>query len=203
VPGIHNEEKIMTIRFRKAFFGIAAALAVGTVPAQDLRTVKFKGLINDYSPSTVAGGPYEIRGEWSVAVQRSGTANFAADLNMETSDYGISSPTAVDPANPATRGAHTHHISMTNAAVSYDTSACPVFSPPTTGPGVVINGTAVTTGNGGPATFEAKGPSTLQVCITGGTEANFSNLTMVYTGPATGHFGPQAIHGVVTLVSTK
>ena len=193
----------MTIRSRKALFGIAAALAVGTMVAQDLRVVKFKGLINDYSPSTVPGGPYEIRGEWSVDVQRTGTANFAADLNMETSDYGITSAAAVDPANPATRGAHTHHISMTNATVTYDTSVCPVFSPPTTGPGVVINGTAVTTGNGGPATFESKGPSTLQICITGGTEANFSNVTLVYTGPATGHFGTQAIHGVVTGVATR
>ena len=193
----------MTIRGRNAFFG-AAALAMGTMAAQDLRIVRFKGLINDYSPSTVAGGPYEIRGEWSVDVQRTGnTANFTADLNMETSDYGITSATAVDPANPATRGAHTHHISMTNATVTYDTSVCPVFSPPTTGAGVVINGTAVTTGNGGPATFESKGPSTLQVCITGGTEANYSNLTVVYTGPATAHFGPQAIHGVVTVVSTR
>jgi hypothetical protein len=194
---------MMTIRNRKAFFGIAAVLAVGTVLAQDLRIVKFKGLVSDYSPSTVAGGPYEIRGEWSVDMQRGGTANFAADLNMETSDYGISSPTAVDPANPATRGAHTHHISMTNATVTYDTSVCPVFSPPTTGPGIVINGTATTTGNGGPASFEAKGPSTLQVCITGGTEVSYSNMTMVYTGPATGHFGPQAIHGVISLVSTR
>lgn len=193
----------MTIRYRKVCFAIAAALAVGAVTAQDIRIVKFKGLINDYGPLTVAGGPYEIRGEWSMDVQRTGTANFSADLNMETSDYGISSATAVDPANPATRGAHTHHISMDNATVTYDTSVCPVFSPPTTGPGVVITGTATTTGNGGPASFESKGPSTLQVCITGGTEANFSNVTLVYTGPATGHFGPQAIHGVVTLVSTK
>ena len=194
----------MTIRYRKAFFGIAAALAVGTVPAQDLRTVKFKGLINDYSPSTVAGGPYEIRGEWSVDVQRTGTATFTADLNMETSDYGdFESLQRWIRQIPATRSPHTHHISMTNATVTYDTSVCPVFSPPTTGPGIVINGTAVTTGNGGPASFEAKGPSTLQVCVTGGTEANFSNVTLVYTGPATGHFGPQAIHGVVTLVSTR
>jgi hypothetical protein len=193
----------MTIRNKKTLLGITAVLVAGTVAAQDLRIVKFKGLINDYSPSTVAGGPYEMRGEWSVDIQRTGTANFAVDLNMETSDYGVTSPTAVDPANPATRGAHTHHISLTNAAVSYDTSACPVFSPPTTGPGIVLTGPVSTTGNGGPATFESKGSSTLQVCITGGTEANFSNMTMVYTGPATTHFGPQAIHGVVTLVSAK
>jgi hypothetical protein len=193
----------MTIRYRKAILAIAAALAVGTITAQDIRIVKFKGLINDYSPSTVAGGPYEIRGDWSVDVQRSGTANFAADLNMETSDYGITSAAAVDPTNPATRNPHTHHISMDNATVTYDTSVCPVFNPPTTGPGVVITGTATTTGNGGPASFESKGPSMLQVCILGGTEANFSNVTLVYTGPATGHFGPQAIHGVVTLVATK
>lgn len=206
-PEIRNagiKRKIMTIRYRRAFCGIAAALAIGTVAAQDLRIVKFKGLINDYTPSTVAGGPYEMRGEWSVDVQRTGnTANFSADLNMETSDYGVTSPTAVDPANPATRGAHNHHISMSNATVTYDTSGCPVFSPPASGPGVVITGAAVTTGNGGPAPFEAKGPSTLQVCITGGTQANFSNFTMVYTGPANTHFGPQAIHGVVTEVSTK
>lgn len=193
----------MIIRYTKAFWGIAAILAAGMVLAQDIRIVKFKGFINDYGPSTVAGGPYEIRGDWSVDVQRTGTANFAADLNMETSDYGISSPTAVDPTNPSTRGAHTHHITMNNATVTYDASVCPVFSPPTTGPGVVLNGTATTTGNGGPASFESKGPSTLQVCITGGTEANYSNVTLVYTGPATGHFGPQAIHGVVTAVSTK
>jgi hypothetical protein len=28
-------------------------------------------------------------------------------------------------------------------------------------------------------------------------------MTLVYTGPATGHFGTQPIHGVVTQVSTK
>ncbi len=193
----------MTYSYRKALLGIASAVAAGTALAQDLRIVNFKGLINDYSPSTVAGGPYEIRGVWTLEVLRGVTANFAADLNMETSDYGISSATAVDPANPATRGAHTHHISITNGTVSYDTSVCPVFSPPTTGPGIVISGTAATTGNGGPASFEAKGASTMQVCITGGTEVSYSNLTIVYTGPATTHFGPQAIHGVVSSVVTK
>jgi hypothetical protein len=182
-----------------ALFGVALAPA----QAQDLRPVTFSGIVNDYSPSTVAGGPYEIRGEWSLQVVAGGTAIFSADLNMETSDYGITSAAQVDPTNPATRSPHTHHISMANVTVSYDTSACPANSPATTVSGLVINGTATTTGNGGPATFESKGASTLQVCIMGGTELSYSNVTLVYTGPATGHFGSQAIHGVVRSVSTK
>jgi hypothetical protein len=193
----------MKIRYGRTLLGVAFTLAVGLAPAQDLRNVQFKGVINDYSPSTVSGGTWEIRGEWSLDVLRTGTANFSADLNMETSDYGISDATQVDPANPSTRSPHTHHISMTNAAVTYDTSVCPANNPPTTGNGVVVTGTATTTGNGNPAPFESKGASTLQVCITGGSQVNFSNVSLVYTGPATTHFGPQAIHGVVSRVSTK
>jgi hypothetical protein len=196
----------MRVRHIAAGSGIAIALlglALERVRAQDIRPVHFGGLINDYSPSTVAGGPYEIRGDWALDVVRGGTANFSADVNMETSDYGITSATQVDPTNPATRSPHTHHITMTNATISYDTSVCPANNPPTTVSGLVVNGTATTTGNGGPATFESKGASTLQVCLMGGSELSFSNLTMVYTGPATGHFGPQPIHGVVRIVSTQ
>jgi len=193
----------MRIRYRQALFGIVATLVVGLVAAQDLRLVHFQGSIHDYTPSTVSGGPWEIRGDWTLAVQRTGTADFAADLTMETSDYGITDATHVDPTNPSTRSAHTHHISMTNATVSYDTTACPANNPPTTGSGVQVTGTATTEANGNPAPFESKGPSTLQICLTGGSEVNFSNITLVYTGPATGHFGPQAIHGVVSRVSTK
>jgi hypothetical protein len=193
----------MKIRYRTVFSGIALTLAAGLMTAQDLRLVHFKGAVNDYSPSTVSGGPWEIRGTWSLDVLRSGTAGFSADLTMETSDYGITGATQVDPTKPATRSPHTHHISMTNATVSYDTSVCPANNPATTGSGVVVTSTATTTGNGSPAPFESKGSSTLQVCITGGSTVEFSNMTLVYTGPATGHFGPQAIHGVVTQVSTK
>jgi hypothetical protein len=160
-------------------------------------------VINDYSPSTVTGGPYAIRGEWSLDVLRGGTANFSADLNMETSDYGITDATAVDPANPMTRMPHTHHISMTNAAVSYDTSGCPANSPATTVSGIAVTGKPTTTANGGPAPFDPNNSSTLQICIMGGPQVNFSNLTMVYSGPATGHFGAQPIHGVIRNVSTK
>jgi hypothetical protein len=183
---------------------IAVSLvALVSTQAQDLRPVHFSGVINDYSPSTVSGGPWEIRGDWSLDVERGGIANFSADLTMETSDYGITGATQVDPANPATRSPHTHHISVTGATVTYDTSVCPVNNPPTTGAGLVVIGTSTTTGNGGPAPFEAKGASTIQVCITGGSQVSFSNMTLVYSGPATGHFGPQPIHGVIRSVSTK
>jgi hypothetical protein len=181
----------------------AAALASAPAQAQDLRPVHFSGLINDYSPSTSPGGPYEIRGDWSLDVQAGGTATFSADLNMETSDYGITGATKVDPTNPATRSPHTHHISVTNATVSYDTSLCPANSPPTTVSGLMVTGTAPTTANGGPAPFDPNNTSTLQVCIMGGSGVSFSNVTLVYKGPATAHFGTQPIHGVVRSVSTK
>jgi len=184
--------------------GIAAALsAVALMRGQDLRAVQFSGVINDYSPSTVSGGPWEIRGEWTLNVGRAGTADFSADLTMETSDYGITDPTQVDPTNPGTRTPHTHHISMTGATVSYDTSVCPVNNPATTGPGVVVTNAATTAANGSPAPFESKGSSSTQVCITGGTDVEFSNMTLVYTGPATSHFGTQPIHGAVRRVSAQ
>ena len=99
----------MRIRYRQVVFA-PLTLAVGLVSAQDVRTVHFKGVVNDYSPSTVSGGPWEIRGTWTLDVERTGTANFSADLTMETSDYGITGTTQVDPANPSTRSP-THTIS--------------------------------------------------------------------------------------------
>jgi hypothetical protein len=191
---------------RVKYLTIAIALsgvALVRAHAQDLRPVHFSGVIHDYSPSTVSGGPYEMRGEWTLDVARGGTASFSSDMAMETSDYGVTGATQVDPANPATRSPHTHHISVTNATVSYDTSVCPANSPATTGTGLVVTGTATTSGNGSPASFESKGSSTLQICVIGGSEVSFSNVTLVYSGPATGHFGTQPIHGVVRSVSTK
>jgi hypothetical protein len=164
----------------------------------------FKGIINDYTPATGVSGPWEMHGSWSVKLKReSGKAEFSAVMTMEHPDSWIAlnpgnppNPPNID--NPAARSPHTHHITMTDAIVSYDTSACPTDSPTTTGR-FVVTGEASITGNGSPAPFEAKGPSTLQVCITGGTEVEFSNVTLTFTStsPATGHFGSQPIHGVV------
>jgi hypothetical protein len=75
--------------------------------------------------------------------------------------------------------------------------------PPATTTGFQIEGTvSLMTGNGTIAPFETNPPSsTLQVCVTGSSASKYtienSNITLVFAGPATKHFGPQALHGVV------
>lgn len=180
---------------------LAGLCAGGSVNAGDQSPLpdRLTGLLNDYTPGTVKGGPYEMRGDWSLDLHgRSGKASFSLVMNMETSDWGVSKG-LVNPDDPSTRGAHTHHITMTNAAVTLDTSVCPALAPPTTG-GFVVTGPAFVTGNGSPAPFQSNGnpPSTVQLCITGGSTVELSNFTLTFTGPATGHFGTFAIHGVVS-----
>ncbi len=161
------------------------------------RHAHYGGWLNDYTPSAavVKGGPYEMRGKWSLDVdERHGTATFSAAMNMETSDYGIAQNT-VNKDDPTTRGAHTHHIEMTDGIVSDDwTTSCPAFSPAVTG-GFVVRGSAFVTGNGGPAPFG--NPSQLTICVLGGNNVMFSNMTMAFGTPASSHFGKQAVHGVV------
>jgi hypothetical protein len=184
---------------RIAILAAATAMIGYTVSQADEPppATHYSGLINDYTPSAavVKGGPYEMRGKWSLEVdERHGTARFSAEMNMETSDFGITQGT-VDKDNPTTRGAHTHHIVMTDGMVSSDwMSRCPSFAPPVTG-GFVITGSAFVTGNGSPALFG--NPSQLTLCILGGANVEFSNLTMTFGTPANTHFGIQAIHGVV------
>ncbi|HEX3396380.1 MAG TPA: hypothetical protein VHS76_06730 [Steroidobacteraceae bacterium] len=189
--------------------GLTAALAGNEEPRAPSH---FNGLINDYTPSAAItkGGPYEMRGKWSLEVdERHGTTRFEAVMNMETSDYGISEliPNAqgvlqplVNKDDPTTRGAHTHHILMTDGKISASSSdwmtSCPKFSPAVTG-GVVISGTAFVTGNGGPPPFG--NPSMLTLCILGAGNVKYSNFTMAFDSKskASGHFGSQPIHGVV------
>lgn len=163
----------------------------------------FSGLINDYTPSAavVSGGPYEMRGTWSLDVDaHRGKATFSAVMNMETSDFGITQGT-VDKDDPTTRGAHTHHISMTDATVSHDWPAsCPAFSPAAT-VGFVVTGTAFVTGNGSGAPFG--NPTPVTVCVLGGPVVTFSNMTMTLGMPAARHFGTFPIHGVVSSCTGK
>jgi hypothetical protein len=129
---------------------------------------------------------------------------------MELSDHAMEVAIAnalaagtVPPSfdDPETRIPHTHHITMKDAKVSYPAAGvCPAYAAPdTTTVGIMVTGPAYITGNGGPAPFSKNDTvlSTLQVCVNGGTDVPFSNVSLVFGAPANGHFGMQAIHGVV------
>jgi len=156
---------------------------------------RFAGLISDYSPAPAGSGPWELRGKWWLDLhQESSTADFSAAVTMETSDGGIPLG-VVDPENQATRTPHTHHIHMTGVVTqgSAALSACPKFKVPTT-TGFVVTGTADVSGNGGTTTL---GGSKLTICVLGGNAVEFSNITLTFGTPASGHFGGLPINGVV------
>jgi len=156
-----------------------------------------RGVINDFTPITATDGtsPWELRGPWSLTLDReSGTAKFAARLTMDLSDFGQT----LSSVNAVARLQHTHRITMTTENVTYNPSDCPpapLSTPPYTAR-IEVTGTANIDANGSPAPF---GPSALQVCVAGGSDMEFSNITLVFTGTsgATTHFGSQAIHGLV------
>jgi hypothetical protein len=165
--------------------------------------VHFSGLINDYSPqnTTVKGSPWEMHGQWSLDLhERWDTADFAADMTM--SGFGKTATGAVDPTQPL-QNPHTHHIRLTNVSITWDMTGCPEYLPPATVTGFQLSGiVSLMTGNGSLAPFEKGSPtSKLQVCVTGGDGGQYSvtnsNITLVFSGPASTHFGSQAIHGVV------
>lgn len=187
--------------------GFAAVLALAAAPAAHAQIdspnefrgfYEFSGLINDYSPATVTpAGPWEMRGSWSLLLKgESGRADFTADLNMTRSDYWVVlNPTKVNDDSSATgRNPHTHHIFMTNATVALSTSTCA---------GIQVTGPVTIRANGGVAPFDASGPSSLTVCITGGTYVPFSNIAVTFAGSAMGHFGAQPVHGIVREVSAR
>jgi hypothetical protein len=187
------------------------SLFVGTAAvAEDFRPGFLSGVINDYSPSNVKGGPWEMHGQWSMDLRRewrSGdTADFYADMTMSgfvTTALSGPNETTVPVQTSGGVNPHTHHIRLTNMKVTWDMTGCPAFLPPATLDGFQISGTvSLVTGNGSLAPFETTPITTsLQVCVTGGSEVPYSNITLVFTGPATSHFGSQAIHGVVRKVA--
>jgi hypothetical protein len=199
----------------KTFFWSVGAwvlvLALGmSAAAQGRSRQHFRGIINDFTPAHNAqgspSGPWEMHGVWRLDLSSDGrTADFSAALTMEDSDYWllINPNPPADPDSPATRTPHTHHITMKDAQVTSNPSAvasgCPTasYKPPTT-TGFMVTGSASVTGNGGYPPFAPQGQtSPLTVCVTGGTQVTFSNITLVFGMPASGHFGSQAINGAV------
>jgi hypothetical protein len=192
-----NKNPTSAVRVLSLFLLVSSTCAF----AQRRDPVRFTGVFNDYSPTsaTVKGSPWEMHGQWSMDVGERGTADFVADMTM--SGYGTTGAGLPDAtqggANP-----HTHHIVLSNMRITWDMVGCPTYSPATLA-GFQIKGTVnIVTGNGSNATFEPTPPqSVLQVCVTGGSEVPYSNVSLVFTGPATMHFGTQAIHGVVRNVT--
>ncbi|HEY1577166.1 MAG TPA: hypothetical protein VGF82_08870 [Terracidiphilus sp.] len=177
--------------------------------AQERRPVHLTGLINDYSPANplISGSPYEMHGQWSMDVNpERGTADFSADMTM--SGYGTTN--GVLDATKGGAGAHTHHVTLKNAKIVWNMTGCPTYSSVPPKMGFQFTDTVrLLTGNGNNAPFETTPPSsTLQVCVLGGDDVQYSlphaNITLVFGGPAgTKHFGQQAIHGVVRATSAS
>jgi hypothetical protein len=206
---LRREAQIPKWRFHMKGAGVIAAtgllsfltlVAGPSTAAQEPAPLQFSGLINDYSPSTVSGGPWEMHGQWTLSINAwSGKADFSADMTM--SGYGKNEMGDPD-ATQGGQSAHTHHIRLTGT-VTWNTTGCPTYSPSTYG-GFQLNGTvSLLTANGSNAKFETSPPSsTMQVCVSGG-EGNgsvpFSNITLTFGSgsPAVSHFGGQPIHGVV------
>ena len=184
---------------------VVVVLAVATVAlAQDPpRYLHLSGLINDYTPTTTVKptGPWEMRGAWSLTLNRgSNKADFSAALTMEEGDYWLSQNLG-DIDNPGARSQHTHHITMKGATVSGDTSACVPPDSPADTVRFVVTGSATITANGNNPPFASTGaPSPLVVCVAGGADIEYSNVTLLFSPPASGHFGSQPIHGVVRKV---
>ena len=182
--------------------GAAAALALAAgihTLAQDWTPKHFSGVINDYTPvSATSTTAWELRGPWSLTLNtETGTADFSAALTMEFSING-QNPVNVQALNP-----HTHHVKMTGATITYDPTDCPLPASVTPIPRIEVSGMATITANGGPfppGSFTPV-PSHLQVCIDGGTTfgtvVTYSNITLAFQAPASGHFGSQPIHGVI------
>lgn len=139
--------------------------------AQGESRVNLGGLFNDYTADFDGGGPWHIVGQWSASLQGDRSSGFfVAALSMVRAD------------NPA-RASHTHHVSITGGEVTALAN------------GYRISGSATITGNGNASGLSG---SPVDVVVTGGNAVAFSNVSITFGGAATGHFGSEAIDGVVT-----
>jgi hypothetical protein len=196
-------KKILTSATRglSLFLLVSACLSF----AEERETKHFSGLLNDYSPAAVKGGPWEMHGEWKLDLHRERRSDsFVADFYADMTMSGYDTTAGLPDGTKGGLGAHTHHIKLTNVAVTWNMDGCPTYSPATTKGFQIGNVVSLITGNGGTAPFETTPPSsTLQVCVTGSDDVAFSNVSLVFGGPAVTHFGSQAIHGVVRKASPE
>jgi hypothetical protein len=158
----------------------------GDAFGQESPLSRVSGTFNDYVWVEVGtgAGAWHVTGEWTAQVNgASGKGEFVASLLGVRSDQWLLQTNA-NPANPALRSPHTHHVGLLDANVSVTPN------------GVRLIGTAVITTNGAVAPFSG---SPVQVDITGGGLVRFSNIQLTFLGVAIEHFGPQPYDGIVTV----
>ena len=144
------------------------------------------GTFNDYVwvEAGAGAGAWHVTGAWTARMDgKSGTGEFTGSLLGVRSDLWVLQ-TFADPANPALRAPHTHHVALRNADVSVIPN------------GIRLEGTAIITANGSVAPYSS---SMVRVDITGGSLIRYSNIKLTFFGAAVEHFGPQPYDGLVVL----
>ena len=166
---------------------VTVALAVGARAfAQETPPTLVSGTFNDYVWVEVGAGAgaWHVTGSWTAKVNKdSGKGQFIGSLQGVRSDLWVLQ-TFADPANPALRSPHTHHVGLVGANVTVIPN------------GIRLEGTATITANGSVAPYSG---SRVRVDITGGSLLRFSNIKLTFFGPAVEHFGPQPYDGLVVL----
>jgi hypothetical protein len=166
---------------------VAVALAMAAHAfGQDTPQTRVSGTFNDYVwvEGGAGAGAWHVSGEWTVKVKgESGKGEFIGSLLGVRSDLWVLQ-TAADPANPAVRTPHTHHVGLLDAKVTIIPN------------GIRLEGTAIITANGSVATYSN---SLVRIDITGGDFLRFSNMKLTFFGTAVEHFGPQPYDGLVVL----
>ena len=164
-------------------FAVTLVMGANTpASAQTPAQTKYEGTVSDYVQ--VGAITWLITGSWTLELKgRSDTGSFSASLNM------------VNPAAPET-AAHTHHVTLAEGEVEYDEDWS------TGAPRFTLTGPAAVTSQGNVAWADAP----ITVIMTGGATATglrFSNLSLAFGDPASGHFGSSAIVGVVEQKAQK
>lgn len=161
--------------------------AIGAHPfAQETPPTHVSGTINDYVwvEAGAGAGAWHVTAEWTAQVnEHSRKGEFVVSLQGVRSDLWVLQ-TGADPANPALRSPHTHHVGLRDADVTVIPN------------GIRLEGTAIITANGSVAPYSS---STVRVDITGGGRLRFSNMKMTFFGSAVEHFGPQPYDGLVVV----
>jgi hypothetical protein len=170
-----------------ACFGLILWAPGGRAAAQPQEQTHIAGTFGDHvwvEGSGAGAGAWQVTGEWRVKLRgASGTGDFVGSILGVRSDLWVQQTNA-NPANPAARSPHTHHVGLFDARLTVLPN------------GVRLTGTAVITVNGAAAPYSG---APVQVDITGGGLVTFSNLALTFFGAAVDHFGPQPYDGVVVV----